>query len=247
MQASPCHVFIDFNRPIHTRPSNSSSAWKAKRAFWRGRFRVRPAEPVYVPRYKDCTKIGSVKRNHFWPRMPKLYPATSKNGDKATPALPVPSSPKTMFSKESFALSQKNDCLTWLFLVLADPPGTTSAQQMCLACILCLGTVTPGIGLCLSSGFSVSWAQIWTTLYFWNIYVLWPSSFLDSHRPCSSQKSLPAKAFFQPACFSSLECNPGCFQPRACSRQELFPALYSFQPHSDHSPDETNTPACAPL
>ena len=27
--------------------------------------------------------------------------------------------------------------------------------------------------------------------------------FLHSHRPCSSQESFPAKAFFQPACFSS--------------------------------------------
>ena len=111
MQASPCQKScIDFNRPIHTRPSNSSSAWKVKRALWRGRFRVRPAEPVSVPRYKR-----SVKRNHFWPRIfwPKFYPATSKNGDKATLASPVPSPPKTMFSRLSFALSQKKNCLTW--------------------------------------------------------------------------------------------------------------------------------------
>ena len=128
---------------------------------------------------------------------------------------------------------------------MADPPGTTSAQQTCLACILCLETVTPGIGLCLSSQFSVSWAQIWTRLYFWNIYVLWPSSFLHSHRPCSSQESFPAKAFFQPACFSSLECNPGdnifhargeTILERASSRQGLFPATSLFQAGTFSSP-----------
>ena len=69
---------------------------------------------------------------------------------------------------------------------------------------------------------------------------------------------VPLLSFFSsvsfPACFSSLECNPGdnifhargeaileransrqgLFPARAYSRPELFPALYSFQPHSDH-------------
>ena len=128
---------------------------------------------------------------------------------------------------------------------MADPPGTTSAQETCLACILCMWTVTPGIGLCLSSGFSVSWAQIWTRLYFWNMYMLWSSSFWDSHRPCSSQESFPAKAFFQPASFSSLECNPGdnifhargeTILERASSRQGLFPATSLFQAGTFSSP-----------
>ena len=64
-----------------------------KRAFWRGRFRVGPAEPVYVPtirtpklgvKQNHFWPLGSVKQNLFWPRIwPKLHP-TSKNGDKST-------------------------------------------------------------------------------------------------------------------------------------------------------------------
>ena len=53
------------------------SPWKIKRVFWRGRFRVRSAEPISVPRYSP--NLGS---SNFWPRIwPKLYPA-SQNGDK---------------------------------------------------------------------------------------------------------------------------------------------------------------------
>ena len=97
------------NWSIHARQSNSSSAWKVKRAFWRGRFRVRPPEPISVPRYKDGTKIGSVKRNHFWARIwPQLYPATSKKEVTKRLASPVSSPPRTLLSKKSFALSQKN-------------------------------------------------------------------------------------------------------------------------------------------
>ena len=58
---------------------------------------------------------------------PKLYPATSKNGDKATLASPVPSPPKTMFSKESFALSQKKK-FCWRLLGLI--PGGTPFSQL---------------------------------------------------------------------------------------------------------------------
>ena len=32
---------------------------------------------------------------------------------------------------------------------------------------------------------------------------------LHSHRSCSSQESFQRRVFFQPGCFSSLECNPG--------------------------------------
>ena len=144
---------------------------------------------------------------------------------------------------------------------MADPPGTTSAQQTCLACILCLKTVAPGIGLCLSSAFSVDFgcafflAKILTRVYFWNIDVLWPSSFFWIHKGLvpaknhfqprffSSQPAFPAWSVIQETTFSMREGKPfwngrapgkSCFQPRAYSRQELFPALYSFQPHSDH-------------
>ena len=83
---------------------------------------------------------------------------------------------------------------------------------------------------------------------------------MDSHKPCSSQESFPAKAFFQPACFSSLECNPGdnifhgggeTILERASSRQGLFPATSLFQAGTFSSPVQfpasLRSPHWAPL
>ena len=59
----------------------------------------------------------------------------------------------------------------------------------------------------------------------------------------SSQPAFPAWSVIQEITFSMREGKPfwngrapgkGCFQPRAYSRPELLPALYSFQPYSDH-------------
>ena len=93
---------------IHTRPSNSSSAWKVKRAFWRGDSGSALRNQFMFWDIKTAPKLGPSNGTIFRPACGQsLYPATSKNGDKATLALPVPSPPKTMFSKESFALSPK--------------------------------------------------------------------------------------------------------------------------------------------
>ena len=43
---------------------------QSQNVFWRERSRFRPAEPIFIPGWKDVTKIGSVKRNHFWARFP---------------------------------------------------------------------------------------------------------------------------------------------------------------------------------
>ena len=62
----------------------------------------------------------------------------------------------------------------------------------------------------------------------------------------SSQIVFPASSLIQPRFYSMCEGKPfwnghfpgkGCFQPRAFSRQKLFPGMYRFQPHADH-------PAC---
>ena len=96
------------NCSIHTRQSISSSAWKVKRAFWRGRF-SRPAEPISVPRYKDGTKIGSVKRNHFWARIWPCY--FEKRGDKATCLTCVKPSKNFVVQNKFCFITKKQDCL----------------------------------------------------------------------------------------------------------------------------------------
>ena len=66
-----------------------------------------------------------------------------------------------------------------------------------------------------------------------------------------SAQIVPAKHYFQPDCFSSLEFDPAkvlfhvrretilewTFSRQAVSSHKLFPGMYRFQPHADH-------PAC---
>ena len=99
------------------------------------------------------------------------------------------------------------------------------------------------LGADLNESLFLEYLCVMTKLFFAFTQALFQPRIISSQGFFSSQPAFPAWSVIQAITFSMREGKPfwngrapgkGCFQPRAYSRTELFPALYSFQPHSDH-------------